>query len=197
MRRWRKPAPRPTVSPAARRGAHWPVCRSAERSWRTRGGGAPAPIAWGMVPLAPGSDGGASIRIPACWTGCFGHKPSFGRIPMGPFQMLGWVDASVFGPITRTVRDAAMYMDAVVGAHESDPNSLPHPGYSYVEVLERLPKGLGIAWSPDPGSAAVEPDVLREAAGAARAFEKLGHRVDEVGMVFDDPGLIWGPLSSP
>src|SRR3990172_8402795 len=98
-------------------------------------GGPSAAIASGMVPLATGSDGGGSVRIPACYTGCFGLKPSFGRIPMGPFQMLGWVDASVFGPITRTVRDAAMYMDAVVGAHESDPNSLPHPGYSYVEVL--------------------------------------------------------------
>src|SRR3989304_3508805 len=97
------------------------------------GGGASAAIASGMVPLATGSDGGGSIRIPACWTGCFGHKPSFGRIPMGPFQMLGWVDASVVGPITRTVRDAAMYMDAVVGAHGSDPTPPPHPGYSYVE----------------------------------------------------------------
>jgi len=167
-----------------------------ERTPGGSSGGTSAAIASGMVPLATGSDGGGSIRIPACWTGCFGHKPSFGRIPMGPFQMLGWVDASVFGPITRTVRDAAMYMDAVVGAHESDPNSLPHPGYSYVEVLERLPKGLRIAWSPDLGYAAVEPDVLREAANAAHAFEKLGHRVDEVGKVFDDPGLVWGHLSS-
>jgi len=167
-----------------------------ERTPGGSSGGTSAAIASGMVPLATGSDGGGSIRIPACWTGCFGHKPSFGRIPMGPFQMLGWVDASVFGPITRTVRDAAMYMDAVVGAHESDPNSLPHPGYSYVEVLERLPKGLRIAWSPDLGYAAVDRDVLREAANAARAFEKLGHRVDEVGKVFDDPGLIWGHLSS-
>src|SRR3972149_4566531 len=77
----------------------------------------------------------------ACGTGCLGLKPSFGRIPMGPFQMLGWVDASVLGPITRTVRDAAMYMDAVVRAHEREPNSLPHPGYSYVEGLERRRQG--------------------------------------------------------
>jgi len=167
-----------------------------ERTPGGSSGGTSAAIASGMVPLATGSDGGGSIRIPACWTGTFGLKPSFGRVPMGPFQMLGWVDASVFGPITRTVRDAALYMDAVVGTHESDPNALPHPGYSYLEVLERLPKKLRIAWSPDLGYAAVQPDVRREAANAALAFEKMGHRVDEVGQVFDDPGLIWGHLSS-
>src|SRR3990170_2019291 len=111
-----------------------------ERTPGGSSGGASAAIASGMVPLATGSDGGGSIRIPACWTGTFGLKPSFGRVPMGPFQMLGWVDASVFGPITRTVRDAAMYMDCVIGTSEKDPNSLPHPGYSYVDIVERLPK---------------------------------------------------------
>jgi len=137
-----------------------------ERTPGGSSGGTSAAIASGMVPLATGSDGGGSIRIPACWTGCFGHKPSFGRIPMGPFQMLGWVDASVFGPITRTVRDAAMYMDAVVGAHESDPNSLPHPGYSYVEVLSGCLRGCAspgvrtLATPPWTGTSCVRPPTL-------------------------------------
>jgi len=177
----------------------WGVTRNPWNPERTPGGssgGSSAAVTAGQVPFCTGSDGGGSVRIPACWAGCFGLKPSFGRIPMGPFQMLGWADTSVFGPLTRTVRDAALYMDCVVGTHESDPNSLPHPGYSYVQVLERLPKDLRIAWSPDLGYAPVEPDILREATAAARTFEALGYKIDEVGKIFDDPGLIWGHLSA-
>jgi len=150
----------------------------------------------GQVPFCTGSDGGGSVRIPASWTGLFGHKPSFGRIPMGPYEMLPWVDTSVYGPLTRTVRDAAIYLDAVVGTHEADPNGLPHPGYSYADVLDQLPQGLRIAWSPDLGYALVEPDVRREAEKGARAFEEMGHHVEKVGQIFDDPGLAWGQLSS-
>jgi aspartyl-tRNA(Asn)/glutamyl-tRNA(Gln) amidotransferase subunit A len=149
-----------------------------------------------MVPLATGSDGGGSVRIPACYVGCFGLKPTFGRIPKGPFVMLGWNDTAVYGPLTRTVRDAALYMDAVVGAHPSDPDSLPHPGHSYVDVLERMPKGLRIAWSPTLGYATVQHDVMREVTEAVRVFEKLGHKVEEVGKVIEsDPGMEWVRVS--
>ena len=166
-----------------------------ERTPGGSSGGSSAAVTAGQVPFCTGSDGGGSIRIPACWAGCFGLKPSHGRVPRGPFKMLGWNDTSVYGPLTRTVRDAALYMDAVVGDHEADPDSLPHPGYSYVDVLERLPKGLRIAWSPDLGYATVEPDVLREVTEAARVFEKLGYEIDEVGRIFDDTGLIWARVS--
>jgi len=93
------------------------------------------------------------------------------------------------------VRDAAMYIDAVVGTHEADPNCLPHPGFSYADVLDKLPKKLRIAWSPDLGYAAVEPDVLRECVEGVKAFEKMGYPIDEVRHVFDDTGLIWGRVS--
>ncbi len=167
-----------------------------ERTPGGSSGGTSAAIASGMVPLATGSDGGGSVRIPACYTGCFGLKPSFGRIPKGPSVMLGWNDTSVYGPITRTVRDAALFMDAVVGAHPADPDSLPHPGYSYVEVLERTPKGLRIAWSPTLGYATVQHDVMREVTQAVRVFEKLGHQIEEVDRVIDgDPGLEWARVS--
>jgi aspartyl-tRNA(Asn)/glutamyl-tRNA(Gln) amidotransferase subunit A len=167
-----------------------------ERTPGGSSGGSSSAIAAGMVPLATGSDGGGSVRIPACYVGCYGLKPTFGRIPKGPFVMLGWNDTSVYGPLTRTVRDAAMYMDAVVGAHPSDPDSLPHPGYSYVDVLERMPSGLRIAWSPTLGYATVQHDVMREVTEAVRVFEKLGHHVEEVEKVFEgDPGLEWVRVS--
>ncbi len=177
----------------------WGVSRNPWNPERTPGGssgGSSAAVAAGQVPFCTGSDGGGSVRIPACWTGLPGMKPSFGRIPMGPYEMIPWTDFSVFGPLVRTVHDAALYMDAVVGTHEADPNSLPHPGYSYVDVLDRLPKALRIAWSPDLGYAEVEPDVLREVTNAAKAFEEMGYQVDEVHKIFDDTGSLWGKASS-
>lgn len=166
-----------------------------ERTPGGSSGGTSAAIASGMVPIATGSDGGGSVRIPACYTGCFGLKPTFGRVPRGPFKMLTWGDTVCPGPITRTVRDAALYMDAIVGAHPADPDSLPHPGLSYVEVIEGLPQKLRIAWSPTLGFARVQKDVMREVREAVHVFEKLGHNVEELGEGFPDPGLAWAMVA--
>lgn len=166
-----------------------------ERTPGGSSGGTSAAIASGMVPLATGSDGGGSVRIPACYTGCFGLKPTYGRVPRGPFQMLPWSDTICYGPITRTVRDAAMHMDAVVGHHPADPDSLPHPGISYVETLKQLPSKLRIAWSPTLGYARVQPDVRREVEQAVAVFEKLGHDVEELEGGFPDPGLQWAQVA--
>ncbi len=175
------------------------VTRNPWNPARTPGGssgGSAAAVAAGMVPLATGSDGGGSIRIPAGYTGCYGIKPSFGRVPLGPFPMLRWSDTLAVGPITRTVRDAALYLDAVVGAHPADPDSLPHPGVSYVETLERLPQRLRIAWSPTLGYARVQPDVMREVRQAVGVFEKLGHEVEEVTEPFPDLSLAWAAVDA-
>jgi aspartyl-tRNA(Asn)/glutamyl-tRNA(Gln) amidotransferase subunit A len=76
--------------------------------------------------------------------------------------MTQWVDFSMVGPITRTVRDAAAYLDTVVGYDPADASSLPHPGISYRATLERMPKKLRIAFHPDFGHP-MQPDVRREA----------------------------------
>src|SRR4029077_18180755 len=151
-----------------------------ERTPGGSSGGTSAAIAAGVVPISTGSDGGGSVRIPACYTGCYGLKPNFGRIPHDPaFGMQQWNDTSVHGPITRTVRDAAIFMDAVVGYHPADPDSLPHPGISYAAILEGLPKKLRIAFHSDFGQL-WQTDVAREIAKAAAVFKDLGHTVTTI-----------------
>jgi Asp-tRNA(Asn)/Glu-tRNA(Gln) amidotransferase A subunit family amidase len=148
-----------------------------ERTPGGSSGGSAAAIASGMVPLATASDWGGSIRIPACYTGTFGLKPTQGLIPGGPrLGMTQWVDFAMNGPITRTVRDAAMYLDAVVGYHPSDPASLPHPRISFVRELEHLPKRLRIAFHPDFGHP-IQATVRRNVEVAAKTFEEMGHQL--------------------
>jgi aspartyl-tRNA(Asn)/glutamyl-tRNA(Gln) amidotransferase subunit A len=155
-------------------------------------GGSSAAIAGGLVTLATASDGGGSVRLPATFTGCFGLKPSFGRIP---HDIPGWwdgIDTAVHGPLTRTVEDAALHLDATVGAHPLDPNSLPHPGISYRAVLRDLPEGLRIGFSPELGYAVVQTDVADVVAGAVHVFERLGHAVELVKGGPPELGRDWG-----
>lgn len=151
-----------------------------ERSPGGSSGGSSAAIAGAILPLVTGGDGGGSIRIPASMTGCFGMKPSYGRVPSE--EPGTWVvdDTMCRGPLTRSVEDGALHMDAVVGAHPLDPNSLPHPGVSYRALLDELPAGLRVGWSADLGFAVVQSDVAEVAYDAARVFEDLGHRFEEL-----------------
>jgi aspartyl-tRNA(Asn)/glutamyl-tRNA(Gln) amidotransferase subunit A len=149
-----------------------------ERTPGGSSGGSSAAIASGVVSLTTASDWGGSIRIPACYTGSFGLKPTQGLIPIRPrLGMTPWADFSMVGPITRTVRDAAMYMDAVVGYHPADASSLPHPGISFRAMLERMPKKMRIAFHPDFGHP-MQPDVRRQVETAAMVFKELGHDVN-------------------
>lgn len=163
-----------------------------ERTPGGSSGGASAAIAGGLVPLVTASDGGGSVRLPATFTGCFGLKPSFGRIPHGPDDFWVTVDTATHGPLTRTVLDAAIHLDAVCGVHPLDPQSLPHPGYSYVEKLrETLPR-LRIGFSPDLGYAVVQSDVAEVVAHAAQVFERAGHSIERVQGGPPDTGRDWG-----
>src|SRR5438128_2881153 len=149
-------------------------------------GGAAAAVASGVGPVALGTDGGGSIRIPAAFCGVYGFKPSFGRVPdraaFGGFERVGHV-----GPITRTVRDAAAVLDVIAGGDGRDRGSLPREGGSYLEACDADVKGLNVAWAPDPGHAAVDPRVLAVCENAAGAFEALGCHVEVVNPGWESP----------
>ncbi|MCZ6463928.1 MAG: amidase, partial [Proteobacteria bacterium] len=163
-----------------------------ERSPGGSSGGSSAAIAGGVIPLATASDGGGSVRIPASLTGCFGLKISYGRMPNGPKKLWVMDDTAVDGPLTRCVEDAALHLDAVVGAHPLDPNSLPHPGVAYRELLRDLPSGLRIGFSPDLGYGVVQSDVAEVVADAAHVFAELGHKLEIIDGGPPEPGLDWG-----
>jgi aspartyl-tRNA(Asn)/glutamyl-tRNA(Gln) amidotransferase subunit A len=167
-----------------------------ERTPGGSSGGSSAAIAGSLIPLVTASDGGGSIRIPATFTGCFGHKPSYGRIPHAPEALWPMDDTAVVGPLTRTVEDAALHLDMVAGVHPLDPNSLPHPGLSYREVLPRLPDGLRIGYSPDLGYAVVQSDVADVVGEAVHVFEQLGHAVEFVKGGPPEPGRDWGLMGA-
>lgn len=165
-----------------------------ERTPGGSSGGSAAAITAGMVPLATGSDAGGSIRIPASYSGCFGIKPTIGRIPFGPSARLFTTRTWTLGPLTRSVADAALYLDCTAGYHPGDPDSLPRPPFSYMDILEKCPKGLKIVFSPDLGYARVQRDVMALVQKAAKAFENLGHDVDIWKGSFPDVGKAWSDL---
>jgi aspartyl-tRNA(Asn)/glutamyl-tRNA(Gln) amidotransferase subunit A len=154
-------------------------------------GGAGAAVATGLGPLAVGTDGGGSIRIPASFCGIYGLKPSFGRVPSYP-RFPGWHGVSVTGPMTRTVRDAALMLDVMAGPDDRDRHSLPaDTGGSYVAACEAGIAGLSVAWSPDLGYARVDPQVEDLCRHAAERFESLGCHVEVVTPSWDDPEEIF------
>jgi aspartyl-tRNA(Asn)/glutamyl-tRNA(Gln) amidotransferase subunit A len=145
-------------------------------------GGAGAAVALGMGPLALGTDSGGSIRVPASYCGVFGFKPSRGRIPIYPMPP-GWETAyrrlNHYGPLTRTVGDTAMMMEAVAGPDDRDPSSLPDDRLHYVEEMKKGIRGLRIAFSRDMGHVVLDPVVRGKAEAAASIFSKLGCHVEE------------------
>jgi Asp-tRNA(Asn)/Glu-tRNA(Gln) amidotransferase A subunit family amidase len=167
-----------------------------ERTPGGSSGGSSAAIAAGLVPLVTASDGGGSIRIPASFTGCFGLKTSYGRVPHGPMRYWITDDTAVYGPLTRSVEDAALFLDVVAGPHPLDPNSLPHPGLSYREVLRDLPRPLRIAFSPELGHAVVQSDVASVVASAVRAFEEIGSAVETIEGGPPELGYDWGVVGA-
>ena len=153
-------------------------------------GGAGAAVAAGLAPLAIGTDGGGSIRKPAAWCGIFGLKASWGRIPVYPHGA-AW-SLSHAGPMTRTVKDAALMMNVCAGPDERDQYSLPPADVDYVKALKGSLKGLRVAWSETLGIAqAVDPEVRDATAKAARAFRELGCRVESIEPTWPSPYDYW------
>jgi Asp-tRNA(Asn)/Glu-tRNA(Gln) amidotransferase A subunit family amidase len=162
-----------------------------ERTPGGSSGGASAAIVSGMVPIATASDGGGSIRIPACFTGAFGLKPTFGLVPVTPHDVLPWTDTTHYGPVTRTVRDAALYLDQVAGYHPADPTSYPRPIASYLAALDEPLPRLRIAFNRLLGCPRLQSDVQREVESAARVFQDLGHEVEDNVDAIGDMARHW------
>ncbi len=161
-----------------------------ERTPGGSSGGAGAAVAAGLAPLAVGTDGGGSIRKPAAFCGIFGHKPSYGRWPLYPHGA-AW-SLSHAGPMTRTVKDAALMMNVCSGPDERDQYSLPADGVDYVRALKGSLKGLRVAYSETLGFApTVAAEVSAATAKAAGAFRELGCRVKTIDPEWPSPYECW------
>ena len=161
-------------------------------------GGSAAAVASGMVPLATASDGGGSIRIPAAMCGIYGIKPSAGRIPRADLHASHWGTHSTRGPVSRNVRDAGLYMDAVVGPHPNDLDSLDGPTGVYERAAMTAPPKLRrIAWSGDLGFAVVDEQVTAIAFDAAKALARaLGVELVEADPGFGNTMTTWYTLAA-
>ena len=158
------------------------ICRNPWDLSRSPGGssgGAAAAVAAGIVPLAHANDGGGSIRIPAACCGLVGLKPTRGRVPIGPGAAEGLSGFGIEFAVTRSVRDAAVLLDAVQGPGVGDPYVIAPPVAPYASALERPPGPLRIAvatgaWSGVP----VDAEIRAAVEAVARACESLGHGVE-------------------
>jgi aspartyl-tRNA(Asn)/glutamyl-tRNA(Gln) amidotransferase subunit A len=155
-------------------------------------GGSAAALAAGMVPLATGSDGGGSIRIPAAACGLSGFKPSHGRVPLGGSAPPSWLDLAAKGPMARRIDDVALALDAVVGPEPADLASLPRSEGSWRAAVADAHLPARVAWSADLGYAHVDTEVLAACEGALEQIEAAGVEIIEVpGPFHADPVDPW------
>lgn len=148
--------------------------------------GAGAGAAAGYGPLHQGSDGAGSIRMPAHFSGVYGLKPTYGRVPNAPVRNNDQV--SHVGPLTRTVADSALMMHVMSGPHPLDHYSLESPPADYPARLGDGIAGLRVAFSPDLGHARVDEEVAALVADAVAAFAELGCEVERPALPFGADG---------
>jgi aspartyl-tRNA(Asn)/glutamyl-tRNA(Gln) amidotransferase subunit A len=172
-----------------------------ERTPGGSSGGSAASVAAGVFPACTGSDGGGSIRIPSSYSGLFGMKTTFGLLGAGP-EPFNYSMTSVHGPIVRSVRDAARYLDATAGPTPTDPTSLPAPPVPFEDLVatgeatERL-RGKRAAWTSTLGYAGTDPEVEKVAHDAAMSLvAEAGLELVDVPVEMPKPGVAWGLLSS-
>ena len=141
-------------------------------------GGAGSAVAAGMLPLAHGSDGGGSVRIPASLNHLYGLKPSRGRVP----NAYGQPDANILyscGPLSRTVEDAAAMLDVLARLDITRPHWLAAPPGRFVELMKETPRKLRICLSVETSLAPTDPEIADAVKRVARVLEGLGHTVEE------------------
>jgi amidase len=183
------------------------VCRNPWDTDRTPGGssgGAAAGVAAGLAPIAQGSDGGGSIRIPSSCCGLFGIKPSRGRVSSAPKMGESLSGLSTNGPIARTVADAAAMLDVIAGYETGDPYWAPEPERPFAQEVGADPGRLRVAFTAEnPLGSPVDPDCLAALQSTCELLQSLGHTVEEAKPEWDDPNAssffvtIWATLTVP
>lgn len=167
------------------------TCRNPWNTEHTTGGssgGSGAAVAAGIVPMALASDGGGSIRIPASCCGLFGIKPSRGRISNGPLYGQMWDGAVSSGIVSRSVRDAAAYIDAVQGEVDGDPYVIQKPERPYAEEIKLPVAKLKIGYSyqmPKGFDFPIDPENIKTIENTVSLLKGLGHDVEEVALPYD------------
>jgi aspartyl-tRNA(Asn)/glutamyl-tRNA(Gln) amidotransferase subunit A len=162
-------------------------------------GGAAVAALLNLGALHLGTDGAGSIRIPAAFTGVFGLKPSFGRVPAYPPSPVTVLAHQ--GPITRSVTDAALMMNVIAAPDGRDMTAWNIPAPDFRIGLSDGVQGLRVAWSPRLGYVSkVDPDIEAATETAAHVFEDLGAKVERADPGFDSPydtvRAMWGAASA-
>ncbi len=177
------------------------VCRNPWDTALTPGGssgGSAAAVSAGRVPMATGSGSGGALRIPAAYSGVFGFKGTYGRVPRGP-NYVGFPNVRNYGVLTRSVRDTARVLDCTMGPEERDPWSLPHPGISFEAALGSVAlEGLRVAWTPDLGCGVCDSNISEKARQAAtRLIEVAGWEERAFAAELPSAEMAWQVLGAP
>ncbi len=186
-----------------------PLAEPTRNPWnldRTSGGssaGTGAAVATGIGPFSLGSDGGGSVRIPASFCGVYGIKATMGRVPLYPGTkderypgVSSWESLEHIGPLTRTVSDAALVLSVIAGPDDRDRLSIPCGDVDWLRAVDGDLRGVRVAYSPDLGYAAVDPQVRDVVDRAVAVFERdLGCVVERADPGWPDPyETFWGTV---
>lgn len=149
-------------------------------------GGSAAAVAAGITPIATANDGGGSIRIPASCTGLFGLKPTKGRVSQGPVLGESWSGAANHELcVSRSVRDTAFYLDAVMGNSIGDTYIVQVPDKPFAEVIKQNCRKLKIGFSAEHPFNQQDEENSKAIQHTVRLLESLGHEVEEIKLPYD------------
>ncbi|MDX2484283.1 MAG: amidase [Pseudodonghicola sp.] len=179
----RTASPELGVGPVTEAGVYGGPTRNPWNTGHTSGGssgGAGAAVAAGIVPMAHGSDGGGSVRIPASSCGLVGFKPTRARLPDGPAAGEGWAGMAIDGVLTRSLRDTAAMLDACAGPDLGAPYWAPPMQGTHLQAMQRDPGKLRVRYSTKTLSGKpIDPECVAAVEKTARLLEDLGHEVEE------------------